>query len=311
MSAYVGIDVSKSWLDVAVWGRDGVVRVENDATGVSSLACEFGQTRPERIVLEATGGLEKALVKGLQQQGLPVVVVNPRQVRDFARATGRLAKTDKIDAQVLAHFAVALRPEPRQMKDEAESELSAMVRRRLQVIEMLTMERNRKRLVSNCVARASLLRLIACLKQELTELDAAIDAMVEATPALRERSTLYRTVPGVGPRVASMLLAELPELGKLNRKEAASLAGVAPFNWDSGLLRGRRAIWGGRSQVRGALYMSALVGTRRNPLLRDLYLRLLANGKAKKVALVACMRKLLTILNAMAASSTAWNPLAV
>lgn len=309
MSEFVGIDVSKDWLDVAVSSGDRVVRVENTVNGIWGLADELERSRPERVVLEATGGLEKALVFALREKGLPVVLVNPRQVRDFARATGRLAKTDRIDAQVLARFASLLKPQPRQIKDEAESELSELVRRRNQLTHLLTMERNRTKIRTSTAVSASLRRNIAHLKQEITELDQEIDTMIEASHAWRERAQLYRSVPGVGPRLTTTLLAELPELGRLNRKQAASLVGVAPLNWDSGVFRGKRAIWGGRNQVRGPLYMAALVATRHNPVLKRFYKHLIATGKAKKVALIACMRKLLTTLNAIAATSTPWNPL--
>lgn len=309
MAAYVGIDVSKDWLDVALAGKDGITRVANRSRSIQQLVSELVQLGPERVLLEATGGLERPLVDALSAEGLPVVLVNPRQVRDFARATGRLAKTDSIDAQVLAHFASVLKPEVRPMKEAAESELSALVRRRNQLTELLTMESNRRKSATSATVRASLERSIQNLKQEQALLDQAIEALIKATPSLRARSKLYRSVPGVGPRLASVLLAELPELGRLNRKQVASLVGVAPLNWDSGTLRGKRAVWGGRSQIRGVLYMSALVATTHNPVLQTFYNRLLAAGKAKKLALVACMRKLLTILNMMAARSTPWAPL--
>lgn len=311
MGEFIGIDVSKRWLDIAVAGSGEATRVSNDNAGISGVIRELGEVQPERVVLEATGGYEKVLVQALHAGGIPVVVVNPRQVRDFARATGRLAKTDRIDAQVLAQFASVLKPEPRQLKDESESDLTVLVRRRSQLTSLLTMERNRKKLVTHPSVLASLERTIKHLKQELVDLNREIDRMIEAEPAMRKRSQLYRSVPGVGPRVASALLAELPELGRLNRKQIASLVGVAPLNWDSGMFRGKRAVWGGRRQVRCALYMGALVAAAHNPVLRALYRRLVASGKAKKLALVACMRKLLTILNAMAATSTPWNPLSV
>lgn len=311
MGEFIGIDVSKRWLDIAVAGSGEATRVSNDNAGISGVIRELGEVQPERVVLEATGGYEKMLVQALHAGGIPVVVVNPRQVRDFARATGRLAKTDRIDAQVLAQFASVLKPEPRQLKDESESDLTVLVRRRSQLTSLLTMERNRKKLVTHPSVLASLERTIKHLKQELVDLNREIDRMIEAEPAMRKRSQLYRSVPGVGPRVASALLAELPELGRLNRKQIASLVGVAPLNWDSGMFRGKRAVWGGRRQVRCALYMGALVAAAHNPVLRALYRRLVASGKAKKLALVACMRKLLTILNAMAATSTPWNPLSV
>lgn len=309
MGEFVGIDVSKDWLDVAVFDDSEAERVVNSEAAISGLVSELTRVQPERVVVEATGGYEKALERALRASGIAVVVVNPRQVRDFARATGRLAKTDRIDAQVLAQFASVLKPEPRQARDEAESELSALVRRRQQVTSLLTMEKNRKKQATNVAVLASLERTMTCMKQELAELNREIDRLIKATASLRERSRLYQTVPGVGPRVASTLLAELPELGRLNRKQVASLVGVAPLNWDSGVFRGKRAIWGGRSQVRSSLYMGALVASGHNPVLRPFYRRLVRAGKAKKLALIACMRKLLTILNTMAAHSTPWNPL--
>lgn len=309
MGEFVGIDVSKHWLDVAVHDGNEVVRVANDDAGICGLIGQLTEAELERVVLEATGGYERALVHALQCKSLPVVVVNPRQVRDFARATGRLAKTDRIDARVLAQFASVLKPEPRQLKDEAESELTALVRRRHQLTNLLTMERNRKKLATNTAVRASLERTISHLRQEISDLNQEIDQLIKMTGAFKKRSKLYQSVPGVGPRVAATLLAELPELGKLNRKEVASLVGVAPLNWDSGVFRGKRSIWGGRSQVRASLYMSALVAAGHNPVLREFYRRLVQSGKAKKLALVACMRKLLTILNTMVAKDTAWKPL--
>lgn len=311
MSVCVGVDVSKNWLDVAFSEQSGCLRLANTASGIQELVAHLTLRQPERIVLEATGGYEKAAVLALTAQQLVVIVINPRQVRDFARATGRLAKTDQIDAHVLALFARTLQPPPRQMKDEAESELTALVRRRQQVSQLLTMEKNRQQLQTSVLVRNSVERMIHNLQQELAELDTAIDQLIEASKAWRERAGLYRSVPGVGPRLAATLLAELPELGRLNRKQVAALVGVAPLNWDSGSFRGRRAIWGGRSQIRGPLYMAALVAAFRNPVIKAFYRRLVGSGKAKRLALVACMRKLLTILNAMTTHSTPWNPLSV
>jgi transposase len=309
MSKFIGIDVSKRWLDVAIFGEDVELRVANDEAGIAGLIGELSQVDPERVVLEATGGYEKVLERALRLNGISVAVVNPRQVRDFARATGRLAKTDGIDARVLAQFASVLKPEPREAREETESDLSALVRRRCQVTSLLTMEKSRKQQATNPVVLTSLERTMRCLKQELAELNHEIDELIAATARLRERSQLYQTVPGVGPKIASALLAELPELGRLNRKQIASLVGVAPLNWDSGVFRGKRAIWGGRSQVRSSLYMGAVVASVHNPVLRTFYRRLVQAGKAKKLALIACMRKLLTILNTMAARSTPWKPL--
>ena len=311
MRAWVGVDVSKAWLDVAVTDSTEVVRVRNDESGIRGLCLELQRNRPECILMEATGGYEQSLVRLLREHGLPVVVANPRQVHSFARAKGKLAKTDRIDAQTLASFGALFKPQPRQFKNESEAELSAMVRRRLQVVELLTMEKNRRRLTSSQVVRQSLDRTIASLKLELGELDKAIDELIASSEVMQARAKLYRSVPGIGPRITAVMLSELPELGLVNGKEIASLVGVAPFNCDSGLWRGKRSIWGGRRHVRNALYMGGLVATTHNPVLKRLYKRLLEAGKPKKVAIVACMRKLLTIINAMTAANTPWNPLSV
>lgn len=261
-------------------------------------------------MLEATGGYELAAVAALAAAGLPVVVANPRQVRDFARATGQLAKTDRIDAGVLALFAERVRPEVRPLPNEEAQELDAVLTRRRQLLEMLTAERNRLGQVAGRGRRPvkkSLKAHIAFLERELRVADTDLGAMVRASPAWREKDDLLRSVPGVGPVLSLTLLAELPELGRLSRREVAKLAGVAPLARDSGTLRGHRYVHGGRASVRAVLYMAALVATRRNPVIRAFYERLLAAGKPKKLALVACMRKLLTILNAMARSGVRWE----
>jgi len=275
------------------------------------LVAQLAQLQPERIVVEATGGYERALQVALSAQQLPVAVVNPRQVRDFARATGHNAKTDRMDAKVLAQFASVLKPEPRPMKDDTESEMTALVRRRSQLVQTQTMERNRKKLVTSAIVLASLERSLSSLKQEIATIEKAIDELIEAMPAAKERNRQYRSVPGVGRRLSSTLLGDMPELGRISHKQASALVGVAPLNWDSGIFRGRRAIWGGRSQVRTVLYMATLSAVRCNPVLRAFYQRLVAKGKAKKLALIACMRKLLIILNAIAAQNTQWQPLSV
>jgi len=271
------------------------------------LVAQLAQLQPERIVVEATGGYERALQVALSAQQLPVAVVNPRQVRDFARATGHNAKTDRMDAKVLAQFASVLKPEPRPMKDDTESEMTALVRRRSQLVQTQTMERNRKKLVTSAIVLASLERSLSSLKQEIATIEKAIDELIEAMPAAKERNRQYRSVPGVGRRLSSTLLGDMPELGRISHKQASALVGVAPLNWDSGIFRGRRAIWGGRSQVRTVLYMATLSAVRCNPVLRAFYQRLVAKGKAKKLALVACMRKLLIILNTIAARGTPWQ----
>ena len=306
----MGIDISKQWLDVATSDQEEV-RVENSSEGIRMLVAQLAQLQPERIVVEATGGYERALQVALSAQQLPVAVVNPRQVRDFARATGHNAKTDRMDAKVLAQFASVLKPEPRPMKDDTESEMTALVRRRSQLVQTQTMERNRKKLVTSAIVIASLERSLSSLKQEIATIEKAIDELIEAMPAAKERNRQYRSVPGVGRRLSSTLLGDMPELGRISHKQASALVGVAPLNWDSGIFRGRRAIWGGRSQVRTVLYMATLSAVRCNPVLRAFYQRLVAKGKAKKLALIACMRKLLIILNAIAAQNTQWQPLSV
>lgn len=303
---YVGIDVAKDWLDVAQRPGGEAWRVSSDETGIATLIKRLKGLRPALVLLEATGGLEIPAVAALAAAGLDAVVVNPRQVRQFAGATGRLAKTDAIDAQVLAQFGEAVQPEVRPLPDTATQELAALVARRRQLIEMLTAEKNRLRLATKKVRR-NIEAHLRWLEGELLDLDDGLGDVIRSSPVWREQDDLLRSVPGVGPVLSSVLLAHLPELGKLSRKEIAALAGVAPLNRDSGQFRGRRTVWGGRSQVRAALYMAALVATRFNPPIRAFYQRLGAAGKPKKVALTACMRKLLTMLNAMARHQTPWQ----
>jgi len=307
---YVGVDVAKAELVVAARPSDERWSVANDERGARTLAERLKRDAPALVVLEATGGYELAAVAALAAAGLPVVVANPRQVRDFARATGQLAKTDRIDAGVLALFAERVRPEVRPLPNEEAQELDAVLTRRRQLLEMLTAERNRLGQVAGRgrrLVKKSLTAHIAFLERELRVADTDLGAMVRASPAWREKDDLLRTVPGVGPVLSLTLLAELPELGRLSRREVAKLAGVAPLARDSGTLRGHRYVHGGRASVRAVLYMAALVATRRNPVIRAFYKRLLAAGKPKKLALVACMRKLLTILNAMARSGVRWE----
>lgn len=306
MSAiFIGIDVSKDRLDVAGYPSNETVSVSHDAAGIESLIKRFQQIQPVLVVLEATGGIERELTRALASAELPVVVVNPRQVRDFAKATGQLAKTDRIDALVLARFAQAVRPSVRPLPDEVTLELRALIARRRQLTEMIVAERNRLSGAAKGV-RKRIAAHIRWMEAELDRADKDLDQSIRQSPIWQEKEDLLKTVPGIGPIVSRTLLAELPELGKLNRREIAGLVGVAPYNCDSGRLQGRRAIWGGRASVRAALYMAALVASRRNAVIRALYQRLLKAGKARKVALVACMRKLLTILNAMIKHKTRW-----
>ena len=306
-AAYVGIDVARDRLDVSVGGEGKAWQVGNDAAGIGALRERLVELEPMGIVLEATGGLERALVAALGAAELPVSVVNPRQVRDFARATGRLAKTDVIDAGLLARFGEALKPEVRPLPDAQTQALRGMVARRRQVVEMLTAERNRVPQATPWVRR-QLQRHIAGLRRQLAALDREVATLIQASPVWRARDNLLRSVPGIGTVTASLLVAALPELGRLNRKQIAALVGVAPHNRDSGSYRGKRSVWGGRAPVRASLYMAALVATRFNPVIKTFYARLCAAGKPKKVALTACMRKLLTILNRMLHTQSPWNP---
>lgn len=305
-SVVVGIDVSKAALDVAVRPSGTAWRTTNDAEGIAALVMEVRAVVPVCVVLEATGGLERAATAALAAAGLPVAVVNPRQVRDFAKATGRLAKTDALDAAVLAHFGEAVQPPPRPVPDAQARALAELITRRQQLVEMRTAEQNRVGSLTGS-RRTRVAAHLAWLRQELADLEAELDAAIQASPVWRARDQLLQSVPGVGPVVARTLVADLPELGTLDRKRLAALVGVAPLNRDSGRFRGRRGIWGGRARVRSALYMAALVGTRRNPVLAAFYQRLLGAGKPKKVALVACMHKLLRILNALLRTRTPWR----
>jgi transposase len=303
---FVGIDVSKARLDVGVRPSDERTSVPYDAHGITTLLAQLTQVQPTRIVMEATGGLERLLLRALVDAALPVVVVNPRQVRDFAKATGQLAKTDTLDAQVLARFAEVIRPTPRVIPDAQTQELAALLARRRQVLAMQGAEQNRLDRAPDRV-RKRIEAHLRWLRDELARLDADLDDLIEESPVWRAREELLQSVPGIGPVMSRTVLAELPELGLLNRKQIAALVGVAPFNRDSGRLRGHRTIWGGRASVRRVLYMAALVATRWNPVIRLFYQRLRTAGKAPKVALVAAMRKLLTILNAMVHAGTPWR----
>ena len=305
---YVGIDVAKAKVDVAVRPTGQRWVVSYDETGVGELVSQMEGLGPTLVLLEATGGLELPLVAALAIAELPVVVANPRQVRDFAKATGALAKTDALDAAVLAHFADAVRPKVRPLRDAETQVLNSLVARRHQVMTMLVSDKNRLGTAISAV-RPRIEAHIAWLEQELNDLDQGLRQTLRRSPVWREKDDLLRTVPGVGEQLSLTLLACLPELGTLDRRQIAALVGVAPFNRDSGTMRGKRTVWGGRARVRSVLYMGAMVASQHNPVIRDLYQRLLAAGKPKKVALVACMRKLLTILNAMIKHHSPWRDL--
>lgn len=306
---YVGIDVAKDHLDVAVGSTETVWQVRTDEAGLRDMVARLQRVAPTLVVLEASGGYHLAAVAVLGAARLPVAVVNPRQVRDFAKSVGKLAKTDALDARMLALFAERVRPEPRPLPDEQTQALDALLTRRRQLVQMRVAEEQRLRQALP-VVQSRIARLLAVLEQELQELDRELQDRVRQSPLWREQEDLLRGVPGVGPTLTFTLLAELPELGHLTRQQIASLVGVAPFNRDSGTLRGKRRVWGGRASVRAALYMAALAATRHNPVIRVCYQRLCAAGKPKKVALVACMHKLLTILNAVIKHRTPWQPVA-
>jgi transposase len=311
--AYAGVDVSKERLEVCVRrGREAkesedTFGVSNDPAGTQTLLARLAKERPALVILEATGGFERPVAAALAAAGLPIAVVNPRQARDFARATGRLAKTDRIDAQMLARFAQAVRPAPRPVSEEEAQALAEITAHRRQVVGMLTAEKNRLGAATTKPVRKRLQAHVRWLEKELSRTDRDLEEAISKSPTWRENEELLRSVPGVGPVLARTLLAELPELGSLPPKQLAALVGVAPLNRDSGAFRGRRAVWGGRATVRAALYMGALVATRHNPQIKEFYERLLSAGKPRKVALVACMRKLLIILNAMLKNHTPWK----
>jgi transposase len=303
---FIGIDVAKAHLDVAYRPGERVAQYRNAEAAIAQLVQDLHAAAPQLIVLEATGGLEVPVATALAVAGFAVAVVNPRQVRRFAEAVGQLAKTDRIDARLLAHFAEALRPEPRPLPDAQAQQLAALLARRRQLIDMLVAEKNRLQTASSAV-RPRVQAHIAWLEHELADLDADLAAAVKASPLWRETEDLLRSTPGIGPVAARTLLFDLPELGRLNAKQIAKLVGVAPLNRDSGRQSGPRMIWGGRATVRTVLYMATLSAVRYNPVIEAFYGKLCQAGKPKKAALVACMRKLLVILNAMVRDRTPWQ----
>ena len=303
----VGIDVSKDRLDVHMRPSGEAFAVARDGKGLEDLTARLRAAGAALVVLEATGGFEVTVAAALCAAGLPLAVVNPRQIRDFARATGRLAKTDALDAEAIARFAEAVRPKPRPVPDDQARALAELVARRRQIVEMMTAERSRRERLASRRAIKSVDRVLATLRRELSDLETELGDAVRKSPAWRHAEDLLKTVPGVGDATARTLIADLPELGTLDRRKIAALVGVAPFNRDSGKMRGKRTVWGGRANVRAALYMAALVASRHNPTLEPFYRRLIAQGKPKKVALTAVMRKLLTILNAILRDRTPWQ----
>jgi transposase len=304
---WVGIDVSKASLDVYLRPAQHYFQVPNTLNGVAQLLEQLAQFEVQQVIVEATGGLEAAVAIALHQQGVAVSVINPRQGRDFAKATGQLAKNDRIDAQMLAHFGEALHPPVTVFASEVEQELQALVSRRRQLVEMLAAEKNRR---SNVRAKVlpNVDAHIAWLQEQIRQLDGEIEQLSQSQSQWQTQLELLQSVPGIGRVIATTLMAALPELGQLKDKRLSALVGVAPFNHDSGSFRGKRRIWGGRSAVRSVLFMGALVAVKHNPVLKPFYERLLAAGKVKKVALVACMHKLLRILNAIIRDNKPWQP---
>ncbi len=303
---FVGIDVSKRWLEVGVYGEATSRKLGNDVDGLASLIAYAKLIQPELIVFEATGGYESRAVKALSEAGFGVCVVNPTRVRRFAEALGILAKTDKIDAQLIAHFASVVRPPVNSRQTPLEEQLAACVERRRQLLVELVAEKNRLSTCPSCV-REGIEEHIAWLEEHIDRLEIEIQASISQKAEWRERAEIIDSVPGVGPVTATTLVAELPELGQLNRQKIAALVGVAPFNKDSGPKKGKRKIFGGRAGVRRTLYMAALSATQFNPVIRAFYASLLQRGKEKKVALTACMRKLLVIINALVRKGEVWR----
>jgi len=305
---WIGIDVSKRKLDIYIRPTGKLFQVGNNVIDIISLLTQLKAYRVELVIVESTGGMERLVHTILAKAGLPIVVINPKRVRDFAKATGKLAKTDKLDAQTLAHFAEAIRPDVRAMATDETQDLQELVTRRQQLVEMLSAERNRRSSARSDKSRDDIDSHIEWLKERIKSLDSDIQSHMEQSQSWQQQVKLLESVPGIGTVTASILIALLPELGQLDRKQIAALVGVAPMNFDSGQMQGKRLITGGRAAVRSALYVATLVATRHNPVIKAFYERLVGTGKAKKVALIACLRKLLVILNAMIKHQQDWQP---
>ncbi len=306
---YVGVDISKDYLDIAVYGSDKRWRFTNNPAGIGRAIKLFNEIGVSLVVFEATGGFELSFWAALTEAGINPASINPRQIRDFAKAKGRLAKTDIIDAQVIAHYGQALNPKPHAFPEA--QDLKELMARRSQLVEMITSEKNRLRAARNDKIKQEIRGHIKWLQDRLATVDGGLKQAISESPVWREKDKLLQSTPGVGPTLSATLLTQLPELGTLDRRQVAALIGVAPLNRDSGKMRGKRSVWGGRTRVRAALYMATLSAARYNPVVKAFYERLCTHGKAKKVALTACMRKLLTILNSMLKHSTSWNQTAV
>lgn len=304
---YIGIDISQDHLDIASYPADKIWKYGNNKHGIKKIVEKLQGIQPQVIVMEATGGLEAPLREALERVGLPVAVMNPRRIRDFGRAMGLLAKTDKLDAKVMAYFAAKIEPEPRPASDSDSKYLEHLLERRDQLQEMLTAEKNRLRQSLNSIIQQQIQEHIDWIERDIQDLDKLIKEKIAANPTLQQKIDLLQSMKGVGDILSAKLIAKLPELGHLNQREIAALVGLAPFNRDSGRYRGKRTIWGGRAGVRQAFYMPALVAIRCNVVIRTLYQRLIAQGKLKKVAIVACMHKMLTILNSMVKNNRPWQ----
>jgi len=304
---FIGIDISQQSLDMASYPEGQIWKYKNDKHGISKVVEKMQGLQPKLIVMEATGGLEVPLRQALEERGLPVAVVNPRRIRDFGRAMGQLAKTDKLDAKVMAYFAAKIEPEARPAADKDSQYVRSLLERREQLQEMLTAERNRLGQCLSPTIQHQIQDHIEWIEREIADLDNLVKEKIAANPQLQEKLELLQSMKGVGQILSARLVAQLPELGHLNQREIASLVGLAPVNRDSGKYRGKRTIWGGRACVRKAFYMPVLAAIRCNGVIRALYLRLIAQGKLKKVALVACMHKMLTVLNAMMKHNTRWQ----
>jgi transposase len=304
-NSYAGVDISKENLDVAVDASDQNWRFSNSPAGIKKAIEVFKGMSPVMVIFEATGGLELSLWHALTEAGIEAALINPRQIREFARAKGRLAKTDSIDAKIIAEYGQAFHPKPQPFPDT--QELKELITRRSQLVDMISAEKNRLKAAHREKIKQDIITNIEWLKSRLDGVDKDLGKTIKANPEWREKFELLESTPGVGPATAASLVANFPELGTLNRHQVAALAGVAPLNRDSGLMRGKRTVWGGRSRVRHALYMATIVASRHNPVISAFYNNLCAKGKAKKVALTACMRKLLTILNSILKYRVPWN----